>query len=208
MLDTRALLFAAAAGLTAPGALAMTPLSADLAVDPDVTAGASEHAVMAPREFERLPDEAYEPTARISNGAAGLQCVPFAREASGVEIFGNANTWWEQARGRYHRVRRPEEGAVLVLHGYDDANRGHVAHVRERVSERLIVVDHANWLNAGEVTRDVPIRDVSAAGDWSQVQVWNVAGGHWGGRVYRVQGFILNAPVEPLQPAGANRRLG
>ena len=71
-----------------------------------------------------------------------------------------------------------------------------VAVVREVVSPRLIIVDHSNWLNTGEITRDVPIRDVSEAGDWSQVQVWNVPGRHWGGRTYRVQGFIVNMLTE------------
>jgi len=73
------------------------------------------------------------------------------------------------------------------------------------VSPRLIIVDHANWLNNGEITRNVPIRDVSEAGDWSQVQVWHVPGRHWGARTYRVQGFILNmidaAMAEQAAPA-------
>lgn len=197
MLDTRALLLAAAtaAGFTVCDAHALTPLSLDLAIDPSITEGPSEHATLAPHAFERAPDDAYEPTARIADGRARLQCVPFARAESGVEIYGNANTWWDQARGRYERARTPNEGAVLVLRGYADANRGHVALVREIVSPRLIVVDHANWLNNGEITRDVPIRDVSEAGDWSRVQVWNIQSRQWGGRVYDVQGFILSAAL-------------
>jgi len=196
MLDTRALLLAAAAaaGFTAAPseASALTPLSMDLAIDPSVTEGPSEHATMAPSAFERAPDEAYEPVARVANGRARLQCVPFARRESGVEIFGNANTWWRQAAGRYETSQRPNEGAVLVLYGYASATRGHVAVVKEVVSPRLIIVDHANWLNGGEITRDVPVMDVSVAGDWSEVRVWHVPGRHWGGRTYDVQGFILN----------------
>jgi surface antigen len=122
--------------------------------------------------------------------------VPFARRESGVEIYGNANTWWRQALGRYETAATPSEGAVLVLRGYATANRGHVAVVKEVVSPRLIIVDHANWLNGGEVTRDVPVMDVSAAGDWSEVRVWNVPGRYWGGRTYEVQGFILNLLTE------------
>ena len=197
MLDTRALLLAAAAaaGFTsAPtDADALTPLSLDLAIDPTIADGApGEHAVLAPSDFERQPDEAYEPVARVSNSRARLQCVPFARRESGVEIYGNANTWWRQADGKYETDVSPHEGAVLVLRGYANANRGHVAVVREIVSPRLIIVDHANWLNGGEITRDVPIMDVSEAGDWSEVRVWHVPGRHWGGRTYNVQGFILN----------------
>ena len=195
MLDTRALLFAAATAVgftAAPEAEALAPLSMDLAIDPSITEGASDHATLAPSAFEREPDEAYEPVARVANSRASLQCVPFARRESGVEIYGNANTWWRQAQGRYETAETPSEGAVMVLRGYATANRGHVAVVKEIVSPRLVIVDHANWLNGGEITRDVPIMDVSEAGDWSAVRVWHVPGRHWGGRSYNVQGFILN----------------
>lgn len=196
MADTRALLLAAAAafGLAAApnGAEALTPLSLDLAIDPEATEAPSEHASLAPSAFDRLPDAAYEPTARIANARSRLQCVPFARQESGVEIYGNANTWWNQARGVYETAEAPSEGAVLVLHGYATENRGHVAVIKEVVSERMIIVDHANWLNTGEITRDVPVQDVSEAGDWSEVRVWHIPSRQWGARTYRVQGFILN----------------
>lgn len=196
MFDSRALLIAAATVTGFAGfpsdAEALTPLSLDLAIDPTVTEGPSEHAIMAPSLFERAPDAAYEPIARVTNYRSRLQCVPFARRESGVEIYGNANTWWSQAQGRYETAEGPAEGAVMVLHGYNTNARGHVAVVKEQVSPRMVIVDHANWLNGGEITRDVPIMDVSEAGDWSEVRVWNVAGRHWGGRTYRVQGFIVN----------------
>ncbi|MBC7768266.1 MAG: CHAP domain-containing protein [Phycisphaerales bacterium] len=207
MLDTRALLLAAAAvaGFAAApsDASALTPLSMDLAIDPSVTDGASEHATLAPSAFERQPDESYEPIARVTNSRARLQCVPFARRESGVELYGNANTWWRQATERYETTEAPSEGAVMVLHGYATTSRGHVAVVKEIVSPRLVIVDHANWLNAGEITRDVPIMDVSEAGDWSEVRVWHVPGRHWGGRTYRVQGFILNVLAEARQQQAA-----
>ncbi len=203
MFDTRFLAAAAAIGFAASEAEALTPLAIDLTIDPSVREGPSEYSALAPRAFERPADAAYEPTARITNGAARLQCVPFARRESGVEIHGDANTWWDQAKARYTRRQAPEERAVMVLYGYSDPSRGHVAVVRETVSPRLIIVDHANWLNAGEITRDVPIRDVSAAGDWSQVQVWNVQTRQWGGRAYNVQGFIVS-----LQQSAAETPLG
>ena len=28
-----------------------------------------------------------------------LQCVPYARQVSGIRIFGDAHTWWDQAEG-------------------------------------------------------------------------------------------------------------
>ena len=33
--------------------------------------------------------------------AMALQCAPFARDVSGIEIFVNAGTWWGQAAGKY-----------------------------------------------------------------------------------------------------------
>lgn len=205
MLDTRAILLAATAVVGFAGysseADALTPLSMDMAIDPDINVGPSQHAIFAPRAFERAPDAAYEPTARVTNSRARLQCVPFARRESGVEIYGNANTWWRQARDRYETAQMPQEQAVLVLEGYNTTSRGHVAVVKEVVSPRLIIVDHANWLNRGEITRDVPVMDVSEAGDWSEVRVWHVPGRHWGGRTYNVQGFILNILADAAQPA-------
>lgn len=127
--------------------------------------------------------------------SARLQCVPYAREASGVEIRGNASTWWRQARGMYVRAQKPDAGNVMVMRGYRNPGRGHVAVVRQVLSERSIIVDHANWLNSGEVTINVPIVDVSPANDWSQVRVWHIPTQSWGVRVYNVQGFIVPKPI-------------
>lgn len=127
---------------------------------------------------------------RVLDSAARLQCVPYARRLSGIEIYGNANTWWVQAAGRYPRSNLPAPGAVMVTRGYQDLSRGHVAVVTEVVSSRIVRVDHANWLNRGEISVGVPVLDVSAANDWSEVRVWHIPGGHWGGRVYEVEGFI------------------
>lgn len=209
-MTTRAFLLAATAaagGLAATDAHALAPLAMDAVLDQSLSEPAatpSPYATMAPRDFERAPDAAYEPTAYVANRRARLQCVPFARQEAGVEIYGNANTWWQQAAGRYQRTERPSEDAVLVLRGYATSARGHVAVVQEVVSERLIIVDHANWLNHGEITRNVPVRDVSPNNDWSQVQVWNVPGRHWGGRTYNVQGFILNMVDDARAGAPAN----
>ena len=127
---------------------------------------------------------------RVLPGGRALQCVPFAREQSGIEIYGDANTWWRQASGRYVRSGLPAVGSVLVLRGYHDPSRGHVAVVASVVSNREIKVNHANWLNGGEVSVSVPVMDVSPNNDWSEVRVWHVPGRHWGGRVYQAEGFI------------------
>jgi len=134
----------------------------------------------------------YEPSAppQVADYAARLQCVPFARNASGIEIYGDANTWWRQAEGRYPRSSSPAPGSVYVIRGYNNPGRGHVSVVTEIVSSRVIRVDHANWLNGGEISVNVPVMDVSPENDWSEVRVWHIPGGHWGGRIYSAQGFI------------------
>lgn len=120
-----------------------------------------------------------------------MQCVPFARAKSGVEIYGDAHTWWDKAAGRYERGFRPRVGAVLVLYGYKRVDRGHVAVVKRVISSREIVIDHANWLNDGRVYLDQPVKDVSPGNDWSAVKVWYAPGDQYGARTYTVQGFIL-----------------
>jgi len=129
------------------------------------------------------------------------QCVPFARAASGIQIYGDAWTWWDQAGGKYDRGHDPRVGSVIVMHGEGGGLRGHVAVVRRIINEREIVVDHANWHNQGEITIDAPVKDVSPGNDWSQVKVWWTKGQHWGRRTYAVQGFIL--PYQTLASAGS-----
>jgi hypothetical protein len=126
---------------------------------------------------------------RVVRGPERLQCVPYARAQSGVGIWGDANIWWGKAAGRFERSSTPEPGSVIVMRG--QGGRGHVAVVRRVLSEREIVVDHANWLNSGEIGLDNPVMDVSDDNDWSEVRVWYAPGRHYGGRVYGVQGFIL-----------------
>jgi hypothetical protein len=118
------------------------------------------------------------------------ECVPYARTLSGIQIWGDAVTWWAQAANRYVRSTRPAPGSVLVLRGWNDSTRGHVSAVTEIVSSRILRVDHANWLKGGEISLNVPVIDVSDANDWSKVRVWHVPGGYWGGRTYEVEGFI------------------
>ena len=118
------------------------------------------------------------------------ECVPYARNISGVQIWGDAVTWWAQAENKYVRSTRPAEGSVLVLRGWNDDRRGHVSVVKEIIDARTIRVDHANWMRGGEISINVPVTDVSPDNDWSQVRIWHVPGGYWGGRTYQVQGFI------------------
>jgi surface antigen len=130
-----------------------------------------------------------------------LQCVPYAREHSGVSIYGDAYTWWDKAAGRFARTPTPSEGAVMVLNNYAGPNRGHVAVVHQVLNSRTITIDHANWLDDGTIFTDDPVRDVSDDNDWSQVRVFNPRTGAWGGRVYPVQGFIGPGPDAGPNPS-------
>lgn len=128
---------------------------------------------------------------QVVNPGSRMQCVPFARDESGIQIYGDAHLWWQKAAGKYDQSTMPEEGSVMVLYGYKRTDRGHVAVVQRVISDREIVVDHANWLNDGQVYLDQPVKDVSEDNDWSAVRVWYAPGQQYGARTYAVQGFIL-----------------
>lgn len=122
------------------------------------------------------------------------QCVPFARAASGVQIYGDAWTWWDQAEGRYERGRAPRIGAVIVFARTSRLKLGHVAVVSRIVDERVVMLTHANWsrLNGqrGHAEQDVTLHDVSPGNDWSEVKVWYRDSNGLGSGVYPVKGFI------------------
>lgn len=145
-----------------------------------------------PRRAEPMPAIPYDANAapHVLADEPRLQCVPFARDRSGIEIYGDANTWWAKAAGRYPRSSSPAPGSVLVMRGYNDPRRGHVAVVTQVVSSRMILVDHANWLNHGEISVNVPVTDVSPNNDWSAVRVWYIPTRQWGARIYHADGFI------------------
>jgi surface antigen len=128
----------------------------------------------------------------------GLQCATYARMRSGLTISGNAGQWWYLAAGRYKRDRKPEPGAVMVLGG---TRHGHVAVVVELRSKREVLVDHANWMNRGEIQMGALVRDVSPANDWTQVRVWYPPIDDLGNKAYPVYGFILNEPFQAALPA-------
>ncbi|MBU6372485.1 MAG: CHAP domain-containing protein [Alphaproteobacteria bacterium] len=162
-------------GAAAAGELTPLPDTVEIRMEPIAETAALERAV---------------PTPKIVRSGARIQCVPYARANSGVDIKGDAKSWWTLAAGKYDREKTPAVGSVIVMRGYNGADRGHVAVVRAVLSDRAIVVDHANWLNEGEVTLNVPVKDVSKNGDWSEVRVWHIPGATWGKRVYGARGFI------------------
>lgn len=127
------------------------------------------------------------------------QCVPFARAISGVAIYGDAHTWWGQAEGRYKRGMRPKVGAVMAFVPHNGMQLGHVAVVSDIIDAHTITVTHANWspINGtrGQIERNVQVRDVSQAGDWSAVRVWFAPLGDLGSTAWPVQGFIYPGAV-------------
>ena len=126
------------------------------------------------------------------------QCVTFARMFSGIEIFGDAHTWWSQAQSRFQTGERPRTGAVLAFQSSGRMSRGHVAVVSEVLTDRVIRVTHANWGGSrGKVEENVTVVDVSGANDWSAVKVWYNPIDDLGTTVYPTHGFIYKAPVQP-----------
>jgi surface antigen len=143
--------------------------------------------------------------ARLEEPAVKQQCVPFARQASGLSIYGDAWTWWAQAAGRYSRSRSPKTGAVMVLDDYAGAFRAHLAVVSAILGRRTIRVDQANWLDDGNIYLGDPVRDVSPKNNWSLVRVFDLLTGAWGSHVYHVQGFIGPGPARRVsEPAVSN----
>jgi len=141
-------------------------------------------------------------------GGGGLQCVTFARSDTGIQLSGNANTWWDHAAGVYARGSRPEPGSVLNFRANGSMRMGHVAVVTTVVNSRTVQIDQANWAGPGAVpggvSRDISVVDVSAANDWSAVRVGL---GHSGdfGSIYPTFGFIYDRPDNGLMVASDDR---
>ena len=119
-----------------------------------------------------------------------LYCVEYARVRSGLQIFGDAKTWWTSAKNMYDEFTAPVANAVMVFSGSSRIRRGHVAVVTSIVSPREIVVDQANWQNHGEIDHNTPVLDVSSDNDWSKVRVWDISTHQFGAHVYAISGFI------------------
>src|SRR3954454_6635681 len=77
------------------------------------------------------------------------QCAAFARVFSGIQIVGDAWTWWEKASGHYLKGNTPQSGAVLVFKPQGAMRLGHVAVVSQVLTDRIIQVTHANWSRIG-----------------------------------------------------------
>jgi len=139
-------------------------------------------------------------------GPVSLDCVPFARALSGVQLRGDAADWWDEAQGRYARARIPEAGAVLVFARSSRLAHGHLAVVSRVVSDREVLVTQANWEH-GRVTSDQPVMDISADNTWTSVRVWWPGTRQMGSAPYATQGFIRPPRrISPDQIADATPR--
>ena len=120
--------------------------------------------------------------------------MPFARAASGIQIFGDAWTWWAQAAGRYERGEIPKVGSVIVFAKTARLPLGHVAVISQVVERRVAMVTHANWSRQngerGHAEQDVTLFDVSPNNDWSDVRVWYRDMDGLGSTTFPVYGFI------------------
>ena len=125
-----------------------------------------------------------------------LQCVPYARQVTGVKIYGDAHTWWGQADGRYAKGSAPKVGAVMSFRANGSSRLGHVAAVSKLVDSRTVLISHANWspINGrrGQIEKNVRAVDVSQDNDWSAVRVWYGPIKALGGRHWQLNGFIYN----------------
>lgn len=139
-----------------------------------------------------------------------LQCVPYARQVSGIRIFGDAHTWWNQAEGHYARGRLPRVGAVMAFSPHGNMRLGHVAAVSRIIDSRTVLLRHSNWSEIdgrrGQIEDNVRAIDVSPANDWSEVRVWYAPIAGLGTTHWPVRGFIYNkapgfAPRAPMPPA-------
>jgi len=134
----------------------------------------------------------------VASTPASISCVPYARSVTGMDISGNAHTWWANAAGSYARGQRPERGSVLAFRSSGGMRLGHVGVVSRIVSAREVLMDHANWegpgIRKGTIMRGVSVVDVSDRNDWTAVRVQVGRSDDAYGRTYPTYGFIYNRP--------------
>lgn len=121
-----------------------------------------------------------------------VQCVPYARDVSGINIMGDAHTWWAKAEQQnFKRGRAPVPGAVLVLSKTEKLRHGHLGVVKNVVGPRDIDITHSNWGSDKQsrslIYKSMRVKDVSPKNDWTLLRFWN---GKSFGAPYPAHGFI------------------
>ncbi|MFT8244553.1 CHAP domain-containing protein [Roseomonas sp. BN140053] len=151
--------------------------------------GAVAVVARSPRASEGATDAMYY---------AGISCVPYARQVTGMQVSGNGGQWWYNAAGQYARGQRPEPGSVLAFRSSGGMRMGHVAVVERLINPREIEIQHANWggpgIRKGTVMHGVSVVDVSDRNDWTAVRVQVGRFSEAYGRTYSTFGFIHNRP--------------
>jgi hypothetical protein len=113
-----------------------------------------------------------------------------------MAIRGNGGDWWHNAAGLYARGHKPEPGAIMAFARTGQMHAGHVAVVQEVISNREVLIHHANWggpgIRRGAIMWDVSVVDVSLHNDWSAVRVQVGRDQESLGRIYPIQGFIYD----------------
>ena len=139
------------------------------------------------------------------------QCAAFARVFSGIQIVGDAWTWWEKANGHSLKGFIPQSGAVLVFKPQGAMRLGHVAVVSQVLTDRIIQVTHANWSridgSRGKIEQNVTVVDVSPDGDWSEVKVWYDPVRDLGTTTYATYGFVYKATSQNAGSAAKSAAL-
>jgi surface antigen len=131
-----------------------------------------------------------------SRRASAANCALYARSVTGVDLFGAAGSWWDEAAGRYQRGQMPAVGSILVFRRTGHIPSGHVAVVSKVIGANEILVDHANW-RRGAVSHDMPVVDTSPNHDWTMVAVMDQGSGQFGSD-YPTYGFVY-AETGPRQ---------
>jgi CHAP domain len=138
-------------------------------------------------------------------GNVPLECAPFARAVSGVQLRGVAADWWPQAEGRYRGTQTPAVGSVLVFRRSARLPDGHVAVVSRVLSDRRILATHANWVRH-QVSEDVPVIDISPGNDWTKVRVWWPPTNQMGVTEYATFKFVEAKSLPEHDQISANAR--
>ena len=138
---------------------------------------------------------------------AYVHSIDYAREVSGIRIYGDAMTWWSKAAQRYDRGHAPRVGSVMAFKPRGNLRLGHVAAVSKILDKRRVLLRHADWspINGrrGQIENDVLAVDVSPHNDWSSVRVWYAPNNDLGSTEWPIFGFIYNdgSPLPRIAPS-------
>jgi hypothetical protein len=144
-------------------------------------------------------DSSYAPS-RAGSGDAADWCrgaprrhcnaLPYARNHSGINIFGDASTWWDKSEGQYAHRQTPLPGAVMMLTGYAGPNP---RPPRGRSRDGVDIAKSASITPTGSTTA----RSTPTTRSWTSARTMTgakcgcgISARSPGHRTYLVRGFI------------------